>query len=369
MIFENHTPFPAIAWPNIDKDEREYLTTVVRVKYLFKEQDESGLWSLKLAQDQGELFGEDIFYEDNMNASVLYESDYVTYKPYGDLIINGYAHQEEERKSWLCGVEVLREESSTLKTILEQRVRVYGERNWEWWLHGWNLHQLSKSKKVALRYENAYGGYSLNPKRDREGELKYLDYFEANPVGKGVIHRKVREGKGTVPAHQIESDDEKISTINKKGIEPQGFGFINRSWEPRLSMVGQEEQEDITLLCRDFDEHHNNGAHRDMQLKEGYFRPNDIIILENMLKGESIQGVRVPALYFYGDSGLNREESKFFLEIDTIILELRSDEMEENGVYMSYRKRVEKNIEVKSVSLNMVVPQEFKANRDTREKE
>lgn len=366
MTFENYTPFPAIAWPNIDHNEKEYFSVVVRVKYLFDREDEKGLWSLKLSPNQEELFGEDIFYEENMKASVLYESDYVTYKPYGDLIINGYAHEEEEKKSWICGVEVLREEKNSLKTILKQKTRVYGERDWHWWLHGWNIHQVSKSKKVALRYENAYGGYSLNPKKDEDGELEFLDYFKANPVGKGVAHKRVLKGVGNFPAHQIEAVDEKISSINKD-VEPQGYGFIQRSWEPRLSMIGEEEHEDITLLCKDFDEHHNNAAHKNMQLKEGYFKPNDIVLLEKMLKGKSIQAFKVPSFYFYGDNGLNRDESKFFLEIDTIVLELRSDEMSQNAIYISYRKRVPIKVAVKSVSLNMVVPEEFKSKEKKEE--
>ena len=115
MIFENHTPFPAIAWSNVDKDEKEYTTVVVRVKYLFDKKDEYGLWYLKLAQEQEELFDEDIFYEDNINASVLYESDYITYKPYGDLIVNGYAHSKEDEKSWICGIEVVREDNGVFK--------------------------------------------------------------------------------------------------------------------------------------------------------------------------------------------------------------------------------------------------------------
>lgn len=366
MTFENYTPFPAIAWPNIDHREKEYFSVVVRVKYLFDKQDENGLWSLKLSTEQEELFGEDIFYENNMKASVLYESDYVPHKPYGDLIINGYAHESQERTSWVCGVEVLREENDVLKTILQQRTRVYGERDWHWWLHGWNIHQVAKSKKVALRYENAYGGYALNPKREEEGELEFLEYFEANPVGKGISHRKALKGVGEFPAHQIEAVDEEISSVNKN-IEPQGYGFVQRSWEPRLSMVGKEEHEDITLLCKDFDEHHFNAAHKNMQLKEGYFKPHDIVILEKMLKGKATQAFTIPAFYFYGDNGLNAKASKFFLELDTIILELRSDDMKQNAIYMSYRKRVANSVKVKRVSLNMVVPQDFKSNTKKEE--
>jgi hypothetical protein len=365
MTFENHTPFPAIAWSNIDKDSKEYTTLVVRVKYLFDKQDTSGLWRLKLAKEQEELFEEDIFYEENMKASVLYESDYISHKPHGDLIINAYSHEDKERSSWVCGVEVIRENKNSFKTILEQKVRVYAKRDWHWWLNGWSIYESRRSKKIALRYENSYGGYSLNPKweEDKENELEYLDYFEANPVGKGVAHKKALKGIGNFPAHQIEAIHEKVSSINKN-VKPQGFGFINRSWMPRLGMLGTEESvSDVTLLPTDFNEQHYNAAHENMQLKHGYFEPKDIIILEKMLKGKAVQAFSVPSFYFYGDNHLNREDSKFILNIDTIILELRSDDMENNSVYVSYRKRLTSKVKVKTMSLNMIVPEDFKAKK------
>jgi len=371
MTFENHTPFPAIAWSNIDKDSNPYNTLVVRVKYLFDTIDENGLWSLKLATNQEELFEEDIFYEDNMKASVLYESDYVTHKPNGDLIINGYAHEEQERRSWRCGVEVLREKEHGVKTILSQKVRVYAPRDWHWWLNGWSIYESKKTNRVALRYENAYGGYSLNPKweEDKENELEYLDYFEANPVGKGIAHKKALKGIDCFPAHQIEAVDEKISSINSN-VQPQGFGFIHRSWMPRLGMIGTEENsKDITLLATDFDEHHHNAAHANMQLKNDYFEPKDIIFLEKMLKGEAIQAVTIPSFYFYGDNHLNRDDSKFMLDIDTVILELRYDEMENNCIYISYRKRVASKVNIRTMSLNMIVPEAFKANSSSKEED
>lgn len=320
------------------------------------------MWSLKLAKEQEELFGEDIFYEDNINASVLYESDYITYKPYGDLVINGYAHESKEQDSWVCGVEVLREYQGYSKTILEQKVCVYGERDWHWWLNGWNIHKTNKTKKIALRYENAYGGCSLNPKREEDGELKYLDYFEANPVGKGIAHKKARKGVDYFSAHQIEDVNEKINAINKQP-KPQGFGFIHRSWMPRLSMVGTDTEDNSTLPPNDFNEHYNNAAHENMQLKDGYFQPEDIIILEKMIKGEAIQALSIPSFYFYAESGLNVDESKFFLDIDTIVLELRSEEIQENCIYVSYRKRVTSKVKIETLGLNMVVPQEFKSKK------
>ena len=373
MTFENHTPFPAIAWPNTCKEGKTHTSIVVRVKYLFETLDESGLWSLKLAKEQEELFDEDKFYENNIKASVLYESDYVTYKPSGDLILNAYAHEKEEQSSWTCGVELLREENGSFHKLLAQKVRVYAERKWHWWLHGWNLYQNSKSKKVALRYENAYGGYSLNPKREEDGELEYLAHYKANPVGKGIIHKALRKGEGEFPAHQIEAFDEKITSINSKN-SPQGFGFIHRSWSPRLEMAGTADdkwlKEKWPILPDDFDEAFNNAAHPNLRLKKGsYFQAGDLIIMNKMLKGKEEQGFCVPSFYFKADNNQSHKSSEFFLDIDTIVVEIRGDDMEENCVYISYRKRVETKVNVKKVSLNMIVPAEFKANKEIKKEQ
>lgn len=88
MQFENKTSFPAIGWPSVDRDAKEYISIVVRVKYLFDSLNSDGCWSLKLDQDQEELFEKDIYYEDDIKAHVLFESDYIAYKPHGDLIVN-----------------------------------------------------------------------------------------------------------------------------------------------------------------------------------------------------------------------------------------------------------------------------------------
>ena len=100
----NHTPFPAIAWISTDPKQKQYTTTLVRVKYRLDTMDEEGLWSLKLDPEQGELFSSDIFYDDE-NKVVQFESDFVPFKREADLIIN----MDLNRKEYgACGVKVLR---------------------------------------------------------------------------------------------------------------------------------------------------------------------------------------------------------------------------------------------------------------------
>ncbi|VAW63412.1 hypothetical protein MNBD_GAMMA10-1511, partial [hydrothermal vent metagenome] len=90
MEIKNLTPFPAIAWESVDANQCTYITGLIRVKYVFQKKDRVNQWELRLTPDQGELFAGDIYYHDDLNLPVRYESDFINYKPNTDIIINGY---------------------------------------------------------------------------------------------------------------------------------------------------------------------------------------------------------------------------------------------------------------------------------------
>ena len=100
----NPTPFPAIAWPTVDVQDTECVTLLVRIKMLFDRQDENGVWSLKFDTEQGELFDRDQ-YEETDPSSVQYESDYIPYKPQGDLVV--HLPKELHVHGW-CSIDVVR---------------------------------------------------------------------------------------------------------------------------------------------------------------------------------------------------------------------------------------------------------------------
>jgi hypothetical protein len=364
MLFENYTPFPAIAWRNLDNKGKEHITVLVRVKYLFDTMDEEGLWSLKLDPEQGELFNEDVHYDEDENASVRFENDYVSYKPHADLVVNAYAHSHEEKPSWECGIKAVRHspKAEGTQTLVEQWLKVYGERYWKEGLLGWKVGKAKPSKKVALRYENAFGGAVLDPRSIDKEEKEYLEYYEANPIGKGIIHKELSK-QGHIALPQIESLNDPIVEAKKEYI-PQGLGFVERSWEPRRSLSGTFDakwiEEKHPVMPDDFQESFNNAATPNLQLKEkGYFHVGDSIVLHKLLKGKETQAFQVPGFYFKGAAHLAQEEAPFMLDADTLIVDILDDTMKNNAIYLSYRSRVPYIEEIDKVSLNMIVSEDF----------
>jgi len=359
MLFENYTSFPAIGWLSWDNQAKEYNSVVVRVKYLFDKIDNEGLWSLKLDPNQGELFGADIFYEDDMGASVLFESDYIAYKPHGDLVINGSAYSSEPKRYWSCGVKAIRLNSNSFETLIQKNLRVTGQRYWEDTIGGWRVSRAIETNRVAIRYENAYGGTILDP--NKEGE--YLKYFFHNPIGKGIFHKELIRQNKTIEAPQIEALGQPIEERDRD-YKPQGLGFIHRSWQPRIKLAGTFDDEWLEtkhpVMPDDFQESHNNGANPSLQLKKKrYFKTGDIIVLENLLKGKPTQAFIIPDFYFKGETHISKEKLPFYLNIDTVVVDIRAEEMSDNAIYISYRSRTPAIKHTKKVSLNMIVPEDF----------
>ncbi|MCF6244401.1 MAG: DUF2169 domain-containing protein [Sulfurovum sp.] len=370
MDFKNYTPFPAIGWPTMVYDENLYLSMVVRVKYLFDSVDKNGFWSLKLDPKQGDLFGQDIFYneDDIHHSSIRFESDYVSYKPHADLIINAYAHASVPLPEWECGVKVLRKhkyaDEQPPTVLLEKWLNVRGERNIQEDLVGFSFTKSKESQKVALRYENANGGMIENPKytaNTPSSEQQYLIYNPYNPIGVGVVDKIFLEKETLFRAPQIESVQEPINKPNMPN-PPEGFGFIGRSWKPRIDYAGTFDdtwiKERHPFMPDDYKEEYNNAAHPDLQLK-GYFEPYDKIIFYNLVKDRYEQSFNIPNFHFKGSIDYNFKQHPFYLNIDTVIVDILDEDMQNNAVYVSYRTRIPSSKDVTACTLNMIVPKEF----------
>lgn len=369
MRFINYTPFPAIGWPTMDKNKNNYLSIVVRVKYLFDKVDKNGVWSLKLDSNQGDLFGKDIFYneDDIMHSSVRFESDYISYKPHADLIVNAYAHATVSLTQWRCGLKVLRpvqHQDEEYETLLEKWLNVRGERAIQDDVIGFSFTKSNKSNKVAIRYENANGGVIENPKYTPESEdsqKQYLNYNAYNPIGVGVAHKVLFEQKEPLRAPQIESMNEPLDKPNMSYL-PQGFGFIGRSWQPRISYAGtfdeNWEKEQHPFMPDDYNEQYNNAAHQDLQLKH-YFEPYDRVILHNLVKDRYEQSFEIPNFYFKGSTETFFKPQSYYLNIDTVIVDILEDDMSKNALYISYRTRIPASSDIDECTLNMLVPKDF----------
>ena len=368
MEVVNHTPFPAIGWPNLNKDNQEYITTILRVKYLFDKVDDEGQWSLKLDPEQGELFMKDVYYdEDIVNSSVRFESDFVTYKPQADLIINAHAHSPVPAREWRCGVKVLRPTESNklpFETLIEKWLRVRGERYIQQDVIGFSFTSSKESRKVPLRYEYANGGHIVNPDFDKEHDdpkKEFLIYALYNPVGVGVVHKAQFLDDTPQRAPQIESMNESIDKPNMPN-PAQGFGFIVRTWHPRVNYVGTFTEEQLQkkepCLPKDFQEIYYNAAHPDLQLKS-YFKPDDKVILYNLSKDKWEYSFKIPNFYFKTQIEDFLDSNPIFLDIDTVIVDILEDDMAKNAIYISYRTRMPASKDIALINLNMLVPEEF----------
>lgn len=117
----NPTPFPAIAWPTVNVEDTNCITLLARTKMLLDRMDENGVWSLSFDPEQGELFEQDT-YEESDPARVRYESDYIPYKPQGDLII--HLPEEADEHRW-CTLDVVRngeDDAPTSQTLIHASV-------------------------------------------------------------------------------------------------------------------------------------------------------------------------------------------------------------------------------------------------------
>ena len=371
MLFVNNTPFPAIAWASLDKTGRNHTSLAARARFRFDARDETGLWTLKLDPDQGELRGEDRFYDGDPQASVRVESDYTAYKPAADLIVNAQAHSPggEPARRWLCGVRVVRlerdpeQEEVGVETLLEKVLQVTGPRQWEAveqsGQKAWRLSEPEAVSRVPLRYEYAYGGRVLNRRWEEEDNPvseKYLAFDERNPLGRGIVHDSLLEGDAPIPAPQIEDPRSPIDEITG-AYTPQGFGYLHRAWQPRLARAGtfdaQWQAQKHPLMPDDFDEAHNNGAPQDQQIP-GYLRVGDLILLQHLQRQHPTIGLRIPGLYLKARYHREKETRPFLLQIDTLVIDLRADAPEDWSVEIGWRARQPALPGLERVSLGLI---------------
>lgn len=336
MSFVNHTPFPADTWETTAHTDQHYMSAVCRIKYKFNLTDKQGIWNLIPDTDQGELFDEDIFYDDNNDEQVRYPSDYVPHKSGTDIILNGAARTSSPQQTWTCNLSVY---SSTNQRLLDKSLRVWGERFWRRQaITGfWKLDTTAKATdNIPIRYRYAYGGEITIT----DGETTtILAREEENPIGCGILHKKHHDK--ITPAPQIEAFDDPIQKPYRS-YTPQGFGALNRTWGQRLIYSGTYDEAWLEnrhpLLPRDFDERFYHSANPDMILHD-YLPKSAKIQLTNLLPGEPVQSVYVPSIDLIARFTTNSAIVDKTMHIDTVLLDIESDDWNDHRVYITWRYR------------------------------
>ena len=262
-----------------------------------------------VAQEQAEMVFADEHYGDPGESSTRYESDFAPEKRFVDVLVNGHVYAPGGGKN------VPQCQAALRVGRLSKILRVSGRR---FWTQGIRVGASSPKPldKVALMYENAFGGVdtSHSAQRHQGAELR-------NPVGCGY-RKSPKDGDAMGhPVPQLEyASDSPIAF--KKPKAPASFGVVGRGWQPRIAFAGTYDaawlEHTAPFLPRDFDMRYFQTAPLDQQLPS--LPPGTMVQLAHLTPNGAftflIPEVTIPVVYRFAD----REERPTMM-MDTLIIE------------------------------------------------
>jgi len=214
---ENNTPFSAKG-----AIKQHYATNrkiwVVAVKATF---DIASDGELTIAEEQAEVLEEPVYFGEELESSLRYDTDLTQTKEKIDIIVNatGYHPNDEAGKELLVGISI-----GDWKKILTLK----GDRMWDRFLGIPFQTNARPFKRMSVRYENAFGG------KDDTAKLGY-EVDHRNTIGKGYSFRTFRLLGKRLP--NIEYPDFPTRRGYKKN-KIAGFGAIANHWRPRIDYGG-----------------------------------------------------------------------------------------------------------------------------------
>ena len=226
------------------------------------------------ADDQPRPEG-DILFDSDPALPCRSESDYAVFKPRADLLLAGsvYAPAGETRTHLAAGFQV---------GDWSKRLLAFGNRQWtEDPASATGATEPQPFSRIALRYENAYGGPG----------------YAANPVGKGHRPLRFEDGSYQHPLPNIEIPDDRTTHSETPPGGPAGFGPVGRLWPQRRKLAGSYDGEwrarHWPYLPPDFDWGFYNAAPPDQQV-DGYLRGDEAMRFENLDPNHPTLDCRLP---------------------------------------------------------------------------
>ncbi|GKX63159.1 DUF2169 family type VI secretion system accessory protein [Pragia fontium] len=310
MKFANKTPFDALCYQMVDKNDAEYNVFVAKVGFNLIQQ-ENGEYRVDI-QDENSvpLSFQDVYAGEMNKSAVLVESDLAPYKPYCDVVINATAYAPGGKA---CSAFSVKAQLTSLDgeiTLWSKEVDIIGERRIT--RNSLTAHHISQPKpflSLPINYQYAFGGECVIDKQDKRASridkkyqlteeqlIAYGDFppcnaiahtaCMSNPIGLGFCEswyldvikedcwsapRIMNVGRALSNSHISKMLKGKMD-LSDPVYSPAGFGFIGRGWSPRLAKAGTYDQEWIDNrhphLPHDFDFNYWNGAPEDQQVVE-----------------------------------------------------------------------------------------------------
>lgn len=177
----------------------------------------------------------DVHYDDPMNSTVKFESDFVPFKLATDVVFHGKAFAPSgQRVATLTASLIVGSHRKDLFVIGDRVARYNGKRDPL-------FTEPQPFETMELRYERAYGGVDIY------SEPKMQCVYPRNHLGRGYAVAKVQRSVENLPLPNIEDPNNRLtperlcagSFKNWEGQPaPQGLGWTMKVWHPRSSYAG-----------------------------------------------------------------------------------------------------------------------------------
>ena len=250
LEIHNRTPFEVALFPGLDKEGYDQATVLIKGTFALRPRSPEPA----VADEQAKVTHGDQFHGDPEASSVKYESDGGPAKAGTDVVLVGHAYAPR-RAAEFVDVEL---EAGPLR----KAVRVFGDRCWVRAAGSWEMSPPLTFERLPLIYERAFGGADTS-----DPDPARHTYEPRNPVGTGFTTGK---RSAQINGLRIPNLEDPLDLIESPGDRPApaGFGFIGRSWLPRMAYAGTYDErwkaERCPFLPLDFDDRHHRGAHPDL---------------------------------------------------------------------------------------------------------
>ncbi|HUQ84044.1 MAG TPA: DUF2169 domain-containing protein [Gemmatimonadaceae bacterium] len=188
-----------------------------------------------LAEEDRPLIPGDVFWDDPMNSSVRFESDFVPFKPATDIVLNGVAHAPGGAETTSCVVSFWVGDRAKSIAVIGDRVARYADGGVPLFT------EPTPFTSTPLCYERAYGG------TDVYSDPKIPYPYPRNPLGRGFV---VRNTARTIDNLALPNFEDPTAPLTPETLcleeyaawesrpAPAGLGWIRKTWLPRALLAG-----------------------------------------------------------------------------------------------------------------------------------
>jgi hypothetical protein len=177
----------------------------------------------------------DVHYDDPMNSTVKFESDFVPFKLATDVVLHGKAHAPSgQRVATLTASLIVGAQRKDL-LIVGDRVAQYNAKRDP------TFTDPQPFETMELRYERSYGGVDIY------SVPKMPCVYPRNHLGRGYAVANTQRAVENLPLPNLEDPNDRLTPARLCAGDfkhwehqpmPQGFGWTMKTWRPRSTFAG-----------------------------------------------------------------------------------------------------------------------------------